>query len=217
MKVAIITGVSRGIGKATAEKFLAEGWQIIGISTSGNSPIRHQNLEVRRTDLSNPVSIKRFADIIEESKERIDVLINNAGVSLDKSSTVIIELLRKTLEVNLIGLIEFTEELIPFINNGGHIINLSSGLGSLSEATNSYAPSYRISKVAINMYTRTLASRLRDRNITVSSIDPGWVKTDMGGKGAVREPSEPAEEIFELATSKVESGYFWHQGKKKTW
>jgi NAD(P)-dependent dehydrogenase (short-subunit alcohol dehydrogenase family) len=67
------------------------------------------------------------------------------------------------------------------------------------------------------MYTRTLASRLKDRNITVSSFDPGWVKTDMGGKGALREPSEPAEELFELATSKVESGYFWHQGRKKAW
>jgi NAD(P)-dependent dehydrogenase (short-subunit alcohol dehydrogenase family) len=217
MKVALITGVSRGIGKATAEKFLNEGWYVIGLSASGNYPMRHENIIVRKTDLSNPVSIKRFIENIEDSKQRIDVLINNAGVSLDKSSIVLIEILKKTLEINLIGLIELTEKLIPLINNGSHIINLSSGLGSLSDATNSYAPSYRISKTAINMYTRTLASRLRDRNITVSSIDPGWVKTDMGGNGAPRDASDAAEDIFELATSKVESGYFWHQGRKKAW
>ena len=119
--------------------------------------------------------------------------------------------------INYPVVLKIQQKLIPLINNGGHIINLSSGLGSLSEATNSYSPSYRISKAAINMYTRTLASRLKDRNIIISSFDPGWVKTDMGGKGAVREPAEPAEEIYELATSKIESGYFWHQGRKKAW
>jgi NAD(P)-dependent dehydrogenase (short-subunit alcohol dehydrogenase family) len=217
MKTLIITGVSRGIGKATAEKFLDEGWHVIGISTLGNSSIQSNDLEVYKTDLSNPGSIKNFVDIIEESKVKVDVLINNAAISIDSHRAIDIELLRKTLEVNLIGLVDLTERLLPMVNSDGHIINLSSGLGSLADATNSYAPAYRISKVAVNMYTRTLASRLSDRDIIVSSVDPGWVKTDMGGAGAQRNPVQPAKEIFDLATSRVDTGYFWYQGRKKAW
>jgi NAD(P)-dependent dehydrogenase (short-subunit alcohol dehydrogenase family) len=217
MKIVIITGISRGIGKAVAEKFISAGFRIIGLSASGNYPFQNKDLEVRKTDLSNPISIKRFIETVEKQKEKIDVLINNAGINIDKSSTISIDILKKTMDVNLYGLILLTEQLIPWINKGGHIINLSSGLGSLSDATNSYSPSYRISKVAVNMYTRTLASRLRDKNITVSSIDPGWVKTDMGGNGAPRDPADAADDIFELANAKVDSGYFWYHGAKKGW
>jgi NAD(P)-dependent dehydrogenase (short-subunit alcohol dehydrogenase family) len=55
------------------------------------------------------------------------------------------------------------------------------------------------------------------RGITVSSLDPGWVRTDMGGSAAPRDPSQPADEIFKLATSKIDTGYFWHGGKKRSW
>jgi NAD(P)-dependent dehydrogenase (short-subunit alcohol dehydrogenase family) len=217
MKIAIITGISRGIGKAVAEKFLNEGFRVIGLSVSGNYPFQHKYLAVHKIDLANPVGIKRFAEIIEDQKEKIDIVINNAGISIDKSSTISVEILKRTLDVNLYGLIQLTEQLIPFVNKGGHIINLSSGLGSLSDATNSYSPSYRISKAAVNMYTRTLASRLKDKNILVSCIDPGWVKTDMGGSVAQREPADAADDIFELANAKVDSGYFWYHGAKKAW
>ena len=80
-----------------------------------------------------------------------------------------------------------------------------------------------MAKASLNMYTRFLAFRLKERNITVSSLDPGWVRTDMGfagaGEGAKpdREPSEPAAEIFQLVTSKVETGQFWHKGHKREW
>ena len=217
MKTVVITGISRGIGKATAEKFLNEGWRIIGISKTGNSPIQHHNLEVQKIDISKPESINVFIEQFNKSDVRIDVLINNAGISIDQGQSISMEILRKTLEVNLIGLIDLTEQLLPKINDGGYIINLSSGLGSLADATSGNYPSYRISKVAVNMYTRTISARLIDRNITVCSVDPGWVKTDMGGAGATRKPSEPAKEIYEMVTSKIDSGYFWHKGKKKSW
>ena len=217
MKTVIISGASRGIGKATAEKFLKEGWKVIGISANGNSSIPHKNFEIHKADLSNSINIKQFIGYIQNLKIEVDVLINNAAISIDSSSKLSIEALRKTLEVNLIGTIDLTEQLIPFINANGHIINLSSGLGSLTYATSESYPSYRITKVAINMYTRTLAARLAPKQITVSSVDPGWVKTDMGGLSAPRNVIEPASEIFELATSKIESGFFWHQMKKIAW
>jgi NAD(P)-dependent dehydrogenase (short-subunit alcohol dehydrogenase family) len=217
MKTIIITGISRGIGKATAQKFIEEGYKVIGLSQSGKSPFQHQNLEVYQTDISNPTSIKSFVDQLISKSIKIDIFVNNAGILIDKGNGLTIDILRKTLEVNLFGLIDLTEQIIPFMNNGGHIINLSSGLGSLTDATSGSYSTYRISKVAINMYTRTLAAQLNNRGIRVSSLDPGWVKTDMGGLGAARTPSEPANEIYELAVSKVDSGFFWHTGKKRDW
>lgn len=217
MKNVIITGASRGIGKAISEKFLNEGWKVIGISAKGNSSIQNKNFEIHKVDLSNSNDIKQFAGYMRNSKIRIDVLINNAAISADSGSAISIDTLRKTLEINLIGAIDLTEQLLPYITSNGHIINLSSGLGSLAGATNESYPAYRISKVAINMYTRTLAARLSSKHITVSSVDPGWVKTDMGGSSAPRHVAEPADEIFELAISKIESGFFWHRMKKVTW
>ncbi len=218
MKKVLITGVSRGIGKATAEKFLEEGWQVLGTSTSGQAPIRNDNLQIFKLDLLDPQSIQNLFEEIDKAGERFDVLINNAGVSIDRGGGFIsIETLRKTLEVNLIGLIDLTQRLLPHIIDGGQIINISSGSGSLTEFRGAWAPAYSISKASLNMYTRILAGQLRNRNIMVSSFAPGWVRTDMGGPGAPRDPKEPAREIFDLANSKVESGFFWSQGHKRDW
>ena len=218
MKTVLITGVSRGIGKATAEKFLSQGWLVLGTSTTGKSAFKHNALRLFRLNLLEPESIGQLVRDIENLSEKIDVLINNAGASFDRGSSLISpDILRKTLEVNLVGLIDLTNLLLPSIRDGGHIINVSSGSGSLTEFSGSWAPAYSISKAALNMFTRILASQLKSRKIIVSSLSPGWVRTDMGGPGAPRDPSEPASEIFELAISKVDSGYFWAQGHKRTW
>ena len=67
------------------------------------------------------------------------------------------------------------------------------------------------------MYTQRLAHRLKTQNITASIVSPGWVKTDMGGDDAPRDPAEPAQEIFHLATSAVPSGQFWQSGQPMAW
>jgi NAD(P)-dependent dehydrogenase (short-subunit alcohol dehydrogenase family) len=219
MKKALITGASRGIGNAAAHRFLEEGWFVIGTSTSGTASIQDQAFRIYALNLLDPESIEKFASVMRQSEKNLDLLINNAGISDndDVSSSVSIEALRNILEVNLVGLIDLTERLLPLIHEGGHIINISSGLSSLVQGDGSYAPAYGISKAALNKYTVTLAHRLSAKGITVSAFDPGWVRTDMGGSGAPRDPSEPALELFELATSKVDSGRFWHRGKKRSW
>lgn len=206
------------MGKAFAEKFLSEAWKVVGTSTSGKSSINSKNLQVYRLDISSTENVQTFAKQIEKTGEKIDVLINNAGIYLEEDIFPIKrDVLQQTLDVNLIGLIDLTEKLTPLISNGGHIINMSSGLGVISDFVDSDTPSYRISKVGVNMFTRSLAQELKGKGITVSSFNPGWVRTDMGGPSAPREPSEVAEEMYKLATSKVDSGYFWHQGKKISW
>lgn len=220
MKNVLITGISRGIGGALAKRFLEEGFFVIGTSTSGKDDIRDKNIVIFQLDLSNPQSIKDCVSNIISLNKKIDILVNNAGAAFDADDNAInIEKLRKTLEVNLIGTIDFTEKIIPIINKGGHILNASSSAGSLqrtNESDDDSYPAYRISKTAINMYTRTLAVHLRNK-ITVSSFHPGWVKTDMGGMDADMTPEEAAGYIFDTAVSKVESGQFWFKGEKFDW
>ena len=220
MKNVLITGVSRGIGKALANKFLKEGYFVIGTSTTGKIDIKDNNIIAFKLDLSSSQNIQKCLDSIKKLNKKIDILINNAGIAPDKESNILdVRELRKTLEVNLIGIIDFTEKIIPLINEGGHILNAASSAGSLSrshEADDDFYPAYRISKAALNMYTRALAIHLKNK-ITVSSYHPGWVKTDMGGMEANIFPEEAASDIFNLAISKVESGQFWFKGKKFDW
>lgn len=222
MKTVVITGTSRGIGRALAEKFLHEGYKVIGTATSGKSDISNPNFTIVQLDLTNSKSIENASSEILSHTDQIDILINSSGVNFEDWDIVQINVqtLRKTLEVNLIGLIDFTEHLLPKIAAGGQIVNMSSRMASLSQNTTVNSadnPSYRISKAALNMYTKTLASRLRNKDIIVSSVNPGWVKTDMGGDDAPRTPAEAAEQIFKLATTQHETGLFWFDNKKFAW
>jgi len=227
MKTILITGISRGIGKALTEKFLAEGHFVIGTFFSGEVYIENKNLTVFSLDLSKSQSIANCAKNIENLGKRIDIVINNAGALFDEEETkIIVEKLRKTLEVNLLGTIDFTEHIIPLVQKDGHVVNISSTAGSLElagiekELSSHYPhhyPAYKISKTALNMYTRTLASRLHEVGVTVSSVHPGWVKTEMGGKEAELTPQEAAEEIYKVAISKPETGQFWFKDKRVPW
>ncbi len=230
-KTILITGISRGIGKALAEKFLREGYSVIGTSQTGSVDFTHEHLKIFQLDLSSTKSIKKCVEnitvFLNSSDNKIDILINNAGTLLDEDETaVVIDMLRQTLEVNLIGTIDFTEQMISLIQNDGHILNIASSAGSLAETVHVeeshhpyHYPAYKISKAALNMYTRTLAVRLKHEgnNITVSSVHPGWVKTDMGGDDAPMLPEQSAEHIYTLALSKPETGQFWFKGQKYPW
>lgn len=220
MKTIVITGASRGIGKALAERFLENGDFVIGTSTSGTSPIEHERLLTLQLDLSNPENIIACTKSIIDSGKKIDILINNAGIwsGIEDDAVIRVDVLRKVLEVNLFGTVDFTERLVPVMNDGGHIVNISSRMGSIELVPKMYldCPDYKISKAALNMVTRILAARLSGR-IIVSAVHPGWVKTDMGGSDADIEPGEAAEDIFKLAISNPETGQFWFKGEKFPW
>ena len=287
MKTVLITGVSKGIGKAMADRFLTEGFRVIGTSTSGKADLSHENLTIYQLDLSSPESIDHCCAEIARSGVTVDILMNNAGALFDDDEThVIVDKLRKTLEVNLVGTIDFTEHIIPLIKQRvvapilqataevkksdtadanitnintdpkvmtssisstntiknpktdktpdqagqndefGHIVSTSSTAGSLTLTASVlnthfpyHYPAYKISKCALNMYTATLAKRLSHENtgIIVSSVHPGWVRTDMGGAEAEVTPEQAAEDIFQLAISRPETGCFWYKGRKLPW
>jgi len=226
MKTIIITGASRGIGLATTKKFLAEGWRVIGTYLNTKIPLEHADLISVQYDQGDSQIIAKAAGQIAATALHIDALINNAGILLDADDTVADPVkVRKTLEVNVVGVVDLTERLLPLFQKGNHIVNINSGYGSISAPIldDETAAGYRISKAALNMYTRHLAFRLESRGILVSSLAPGWVQTDMGYSISTdtekpdRTPEQAADEIFQLVTTVKESGQFWRLGKKTEW
>lgn len=222
MKTVLITGVDKGIGHALMQKFLSEGHFVIALFYA-NRPEPHENLKDFALDLGKPESIASCVVAIENFGRRIDILVNNAGILADEEETqVVIEKLRKTLEVNLIGTIDLTQRLLPILSDDAHIVNVSSTAGSLELVGKvshfmGHYPAYKISKAALNMYTRTLALELAGRGITVSSVHPGWVKTDIGGEEADLTPQQAAQGIYDLAISRPQSGGFWFVDKRLPW
>ncbi|CAL2095391.1 conserved hypothetical protein [Tenacibaculum sp. 190524A02b] len=218
MKTGIITGCSRGIGFATA-KLLTEdnNIELIGTSTSGKHSISKYNFTCYQLNLSDNESIHNF---VTNNNLKIDFLINNAAILLEdwEESKINMTQLKQTFNVNLFGTIELTEKLLPNFNTNSHIINITSDWGSFSEPNfDEFQPHYKMSKAALNMYTKLLAKRLETQNITVSSLDPGWTQTDMGGNEASRKPKDVANDIKNLLNTTPNSGHFWHQGKIRAW
>ena len=224
MRTVVITGIGKGIGKALAEKFVAEGYTVIGTTRSGTTDVA--GAHAYQLDLTDPKSIESAAKAIRSAAPALDILINNAGVLLDEDwISLDPELLRKTLAVNVVGTATFTEALKEsIVASAGHIVNVSSTAGSLTLESGDgsashfphHYPAYKISKTALNMYTRILAMELHGKAI-VSSVHPGWVRTDMGGEEADMTPAEAAEGIFNTAVARLETGQFWFKTAKLPW
>lgn len=222
MKKVWITGVSRGIGLATALKFLEEGYKVFGTSTSGESDIEHEDFLCFKLDLGNADSILEFTQTLTSKALELDVIINNAAILIEEwgipDSAIYMDKLRKTFDVNFFGTIQITESLIPILNKESKIINISSNWGSFSDrAFDPYHPHYKMSKTALNIYTKLLGARLLDSGIIVAAFDPGWVKTDMGTMDAMTDPKDTANQIFELAISDIPSQQFWKDGQSRDW
>ena len=229
MKTVLITGIGKGIGKALKERFLSEGYFVVGTFNS-EKPEDEKNFVSYNLDLSKKESITSCAKGISklglpaQAGKKIDILINNAGVMLDDGIEILIpDKLRQTLEVNLIGTADFTEKNLANLSKEAHIVFVSSEAGSVTLTEEGishepgYYPAYKISKAALNMYMATLADRTMKEGLTVSAVHPGWVRTSLGGDEAPILPEEAANDIFKLAISKPQTGGFWFKGKREPW
>jgi NAD(P)-dependent dehydrogenase (short-subunit alcohol dehydrogenase family) len=222
-KIALITGASKGIGRALTEKMLNEDFFVIGTSRNGKiKGFEHVNFHALKLDLSSTKSIENVHKEIFSTFKQIDILINNAGIGPDLYTNIPErKSFNHTFDVNVNGTVFFTEPLIQFIPENGIILNISSKMGSLGvcELTDSVA--YRMSKSALNMYTKILTNRLKGK-IRVASIHPGWVKTtivESNLRDGRLTPEQSARNIFEFLIAPFDSGIFWNSenGKELPW
>lgn len=212
--VIVITGASRGLGRAAANHFAAAGGQHVVATARRPSELETLRsklaleghpLECRRLDVTDPATVAELADWLGERYGRVDVLINNAGIQLDRFSMSLLDLpletLRQTLETNLYGVLRVTQALAPLLRHSarGRVVNVSSGMGQLAEMGTG-SPAYRISKTALNALTTILAAELRDTPIKVNAVCPGWCRTDLGGPEAPRSPEQGIDSVVWLAS-----------------
>jgi len=190
MPTVLVTGANRGIGLGFAKHYAKEGWQVLGCCRSPAEAAALKTLpgaSVLALDVADEASIERLAK--EVSGARLDLLINNAGfggpVGVDFGATRQADWL-PTLLTNTVGPYMMIERLAENVlaSEQKKIVSITSGLGSIGEATSGYAPIYSISKAALNMGCKRIASTLGPRGAIVVVISPGWVKTAMGGPGA---------------------------------
>jgi NAD(P)-dependent dehydrogenase (short-subunit alcohol dehydrogenase family) len=212
MNTILITGTSQGIGHALTKLLLMNGYRVIGTSTTGVDNINENNYKSYTLDLSNLDSIAAFENSFQTENIKVDILINNAGIGPDLDFELPEEIsFQKTFDVNVTGTTFFTEQMLQYLNVGGKIINISSKMGSIDVCEKNDSVAYRMSKAALNMYTKILSNRLVGKQL-VASVHPGWVRTNIS-KSNINgrlSPEESAQKIFEFISSDFKTGTFWN-------
>ncbi len=174
-------------------------------------------------DVTDERSVAELAAAIERDPGRLDVLVNNAGVGGSYhpgAAEADLDDVKEVLETDLWGAWRLTQAVLELLqaSGSGRIVNVSSGMGQLDEMGGG-SPGYRTSKVALNGLTRMLADELAEDGILVNSLCPGWVRTEMGGRGAPRSVAEGADTAVWLATlpSDGPSGGFFRNREPIAW
>jgi NAD(P)-dependent dehydrogenase (short-subunit alcohol dehydrogenase family) len=225
-KIAVITGANRGLGWGAAQALAEKEFDLVLLGRDRTKlearakELKGERVQVVELDLSKPASIeKAVGELKKLYPEGVDVVLNNAGVFLEKDSGYNPNLVRETLQTNTLGPLEFAVGVGELLKKKkGVLVNVSSGMGQLSEMEGG-SPGYRISKTALNAVTRILAAEWKSAGVRVNSICPGWVKTDMGGSEAERTVEESVKGFVWAATipSDGPTGKFFRDGKEISW
>jgi NAD(P)-dependent dehydrogenase (short-subunit alcohol dehydrogenase family) len=225
--IALVTGSSRGIGREVARQLVDRRYDVVVTARKAADAARAaKEIGARYShalDTSDAKSVDALGAFIESDVGGLDVLMNNAAILLDEGESIAKvdpAAFEETWRVNTLGPFLMTQRLIPLLRKSGkgRVVNVSSGAGQLSSMS-SYAPSYSTSKAALNAITILFANALRRDHILVNCVDPGWVRTDMGGRSAPRSVSEGADTIIWLATlpDGGPTGGFFHDRKSIAW
>jgi NAD(P)-dependent dehydrogenase (short-subunit alcohol dehydrogenase family) len=229
-RIALVTGANRGLGFETCRQLAQLGLTVILSArdlTKGEIAAKQlieRGLDVifYELDVLNQSHMNRIIRQIEQRFGRLDVLVNNAAILYDTWQSAVnaeLEIVNQALASNLFGPWKLSQLCIPLMkrNNYGRIVNVSSGAGSL-HYMGSGSPAYSVSKAALNAFSRILAADLHGTGILVNSVDPGWVATDMGGRGG-RPVEDGAKGIVWAATlpDNGPSGGFFFDGKHAPW
>jgi NAD(P)-dependent dehydrogenase (short-subunit alcohol dehydrogenase family) len=220
----LVTGANRGIGFAFARALTARGGRVIATARHPEKARDLAGLPLRleRLDLADAGSIARLARGL--SSDPVDVLINNAAIGEEgpRFAEIPMKDLEEAFRVNAIGPAALTQALLPNLRAGRRrtVVNLSSGLGSISENESGGWLAYRASKAALNQLTRTMAAELKKDRFICIVMSPGWVRTDMGGPGASLSPEDSVSamlEVMDRLTPSDTGRFLDHRGKEVPW
>ena len=231
-KIAVVTGANRGIGFEICRQLAHLGMKVVLTARDEEKgreaarKLQNEGLDVVfcPLDVTKEESIQRLAEWVEQTFSRVDILVNNAGIHVDVGYTALqadIDKIKETMETNVYGPLWLCQALVPIMrkNNFGRVVNVSSGAGAFSWMTRDCMtgqPGYRISKAALNVVTKLLGNELLGTNITVNSMAPGGVRTDMNPHGE-QSVEEGADTTVWLATECTATGKFFQYRKEKDW
>lgn len=209
-RVALVTGANKGIGFEIVRELARLGLRVfLGARNPKAGRAAAEKLSKEgdvvfiEIDIANGESISRAAAEVARQTDRLDVLVNNAGILLDEDKdalTITPEIFETTLRTNTLGPWLVAQAFAALLKKSREprIVNVSSGGGQLDGGADGWAPGYCVSKTALNGVTVQLAAALP--KFAVNSVCPGWVRTDMGGENATRSVAEGAATIVWLAT-----------------
>jgi len=230
VRIALVTGANRGIGFEVCRQLARAGFVVLlsaRVARKARAAARSLSsigrVDSLVLDVADENSIATAAIEVANRYHQLNVLINNAGIHYDTWETVetadIDGTVMEAITTNLLGPWRVAQAFLPLLRKSpsARIVNVSSESGSLAEMT-AGPPAYQVTKAGLNALTRTLAGELRDSNILVNSICPGWVATDMGGAGG-RPVEEGATGIVWAATLPDDgpTGGFFRDGKPLPW
>lgn len=210
--IALVTGGNRGIGFEICRQLGRKGIRVLltardsTLGEEATQKLQSEGLDVQflRLGVTHPEQVRDAYEWIAGQFGRLDILINNAAIYPDDRVSVLnvpLEMVEQTFRINTLGPLNLCQVFVPLMkrNNYGRVVNVSSEMASLKDMGGGTA-AYRISKTALNAITVTLAAEVKNYNIKVNSMCPGWVRTRMGGMNARRSPEQGADTAIWLAT-----------------
>jgi NAD(P)-dependent dehydrogenase (short-subunit alcohol dehydrogenase family) len=221
-QVALVTGANRGLGAEIACGLRDLGATVYAGSRSATNETPDGTERVL-LDVTQEGDVEAAVDGIFEEVGRLDVLVNNAGIGGPDGDIVAAPTkeIDRTLAVNLRGPMLLCKHAVPLLlqNEGGRVVNLSSGMGALGEGQSGGSPAYRVSKTGLNGLTVYLDGEYGDDGLIANAVCPGWVRTDMGGENASRSVEEGAETPLWLCRFRPGSpgGRFWRKKRVVDW
>lgn len=229
MQRVLITGTSRGIGLEFVHQYLQRGdWVFAACRNPEHAEtlqqIRSTHLSIIPMEVTDMASIETAYNLVKNQTPTLDVLINNAGIAHDdeRLGKIDAERSRQIFHVNTVAPLMIIQTFLPLLRRGAQakIVNIVSEYASLELRDGGGVYSYAASKAALNSITRSLSFDLRRAGISVASLDPGWVRTDMGGRSAPLLPQESVSgmlRVIDHLTIKDTGKFFRYDGAAMPW
>ncbi len=218
---ALIIGASKGIGLAVVEQLLHSGWDVTATYRSTSISLQHPALRWLALDITDAQQRTQFVQAL--SGEKFDYVLVNAGILGPQQSLSEVDdaQLSELFFTNAVAPVRMSESLVPLLRDRDSVLGITtSQLASLTENPDATLPLYSASKAALNMLSRALAKQIEPQGMTLLSLHPGWVKTDMGGEGADITAAESAQGLVaQMQRFSGQGGHHYveYSGKTLAW